>query len=147
MSKPNLSREQKYRARATYVDGHRFASQREAHRYQELMLAQKATAITDLVLQPRFALLVGTATIGHYVADFQYRDPKEGVVVEDAKGFQTPLYRWKKRHFEAQYGNKIREVWTVTIALSIMIPVSFVIGVFVGLRVADALTALEEEEA
>jgi hypothetical protein len=26
------------------------------------------------------------------------------------KGFKTPLYRWKKKHVEAQYGITIREV-------------------------------------
>jgi hypothetical protein len=31
-------------------------------------------------------------------------------VVEDVKGFKTPLYRWKKKHFEAQHGIQIREI-------------------------------------
>ncbi len=44
------------------------------------------------------------------VADFSYTDTRTGlVVVEDVKGFKTPLYRWKKRHVEAQYGFRILE--------------------------------------
>ena len=31
-------------------------------------------------------------------------------VVEDVKGFKTPLYRWKKKHVEAQYGITVTEV-------------------------------------
>jgi hypothetical protein len=31
-------------------------------------------------------------------------------VVEDVKGMRTPMYRWKKKHVEAQYGITITEV-------------------------------------
>jgi hypothetical protein len=31
-------------------------------------------------------------------------------VVEDVKGFKTELYRWKKKHVEAQYGIEIVEI-------------------------------------
>ena len=49
--------------------------------------------------------------IGVYRADFKYHD-KETMpyVVEDVKGFATALYRWKKKHVEAQYGIVIREI-------------------------------------
>lgn len=56
--------------------------------------------------------------LGKYVADFRYQEKglsaseneRWHVVVEDVKGFKTPLYRWKKRHVEAQYGITIREL-------------------------------------
>lgn len=43
------------------------------------------------------------------VPDYQdyFEDGK--FVVEDCKGMKTPLYLWKRRHFEIQYGVKIRE--------------------------------------
>lgn len=54
--------------------------------------------------------------VGHYVADFVYLEPEPGVrpvkwrlVVEDAKGWKTDTYKWKKRHVKAQYGIEIRE--------------------------------------
>lgn len=111
----------KYKAKRTTVDGVTFHSQKEARRYQELKLLQKAGEIQDLTLQPSFDLVVGLdigmddallKKIGTYVADFQYTDrmqPGCPLVVEDVKGFKTPLYRWKKKHVEAQYGIQIRE--------------------------------------
>lgn len=116
----------KYGAIKQTVDGITFHSKREASRYCELKLLEKAGQIARLTLQQRFELCapktnlrgdVNSAdwmmTIGRYVADFCYDELTPGVtrfVVEDAKGFKTPLYRWKKKHFEAQYGIEIREV-------------------------------------
>ena len=49
--------------------------------------------------------------IGHYVADFAYVDERTGQrVIEDVKGVKTAMYRWKKKHTEAQYGITITEV-------------------------------------
>jgi hypothetical protein len=103
----------KYGAKSTTVDGIRFASQKEAQRYQGLKLLERAGEIENLVLQPSFTLDVGNAAapIGKYKADFEYFDKRTNqLVVEDVKGFKTPLYRWKKKHVEAQYGIRIVEV-------------------------------------
>ena len=100
----------KYSAEQTTVDGIKFSSKKEAKRYSELMLLQEAGEISDLTLQPRYPLRVRGIKIGEYVADFRYRDKASFLVVEDVKGFKTPLYKWKKRHFEAQYGVKITEI-------------------------------------
>lgn len=113
----------KYNAIPTTVDGIRFASKREARRYLELKLLQKAGQISDLKLQPRFPLMAASTTgtvagalrelpvIGHYVADFAYVDERTGQrIIEDVKGVKTAMYRWKKKHTEAQYGITITEV-------------------------------------
>jgi hypothetical protein len=133
----------KYHNRVAAVDGHRFASQREARRYAELRVLERAGVIRDLELQPEFLLYVavldstpvlpatkiadalrsfnttkgaglglvaGLQPVGSYFADFCYRDAAGAIVVEDAKGFQTPLYRFKRRMVEAQYGIVIQEV-------------------------------------
>ena len=106
----------KYHAQPLVLDNIRFASTKEAHRYQELKLLERAGQIFNLRLQPRYELRVplengSTFQVGAYVADFAYWDlPKRQVVVEDVKGFKTPLYRWKKKHVEAQYGVQILEV-------------------------------------
>ena len=52
----------------------------------------------------------GQSEIGKYIADFEFYLPNGTRVVEDAKGVRTALYRWKKRHVEAQYGITIVEV-------------------------------------
>jgi hypothetical protein len=106
------ARRSKYGAVATVVDNIRFASQAEARRYGELKLLEKAGEICALQCQVRYPLFVGphNAWIGSYVADFSYTIAGEPLVIEDVKGFKTPLYRWKKKHVEAQYGVTIREV-------------------------------------
>jgi hypothetical protein len=109
----------KYHAQPTYVHGFRFASKSEARRYHELLLLGIAGEIRDLELQPRFDLHVADVRVATYVADFRYQE-RRGIdtvfgcdrwrdVIEDRKGMKTPVYRMKKKHFEAEYGVQIRE--------------------------------------
>jgi hypothetical protein len=104
----------KYGAVKTEIDGHTFASKHEATRYLELKALVAAGEITGLELQPQFPLSVQTpdgttVTIGRYLGDFAYQ--KDGQrVIEDAKGMRLPLYIWKKRHAELQYGIAVVEV-------------------------------------
>jgi hypothetical protein len=103
----------KYGAVKTTVDGITFHSKKEAARYQELKRLASVGVIHGLELQPEFGLhaINGGKSIGVYRADFSYTDTITGTpVVEDVKGMKTPLYRWKKKHVEAQYGIQIREV-------------------------------------
>ena len=44
----------KYRNRKTLVDGIQFDSQKEANRYQELILMERAGLIRSIELQPRY---------------------------------------------------------------------------------------------
>ena len=106
----------KYNAKRTTVHGTTFASQREAKRYCELLLLEKAGEIQHLELQPVYPIEVRGALICRYVADFRYREKplRTGssgqVVVEDVKGMKTPVYRLKKKLIAALYGIQIREV-------------------------------------
>ena len=34
----------------------------------------------------------------------------DALTTEDVKGVRSPLYRWKKKHFQAEYGRPIFEV-------------------------------------
>jgi hypothetical protein len=111
-----MSQRSKYGAVPTVLDGVRFASKREAARYATLKLLERAGEIKELELQPRFPLYVCRRQNGElhkvcdYVADFQYREGRDGVlVVEDSKGMRTPTYRLKAKMFTAQYGLEIRE--------------------------------------
>jgi Protein of unknown function (DUF1064) len=112
-------RSNKYRAIPTRVDGIRFDSKKEAHRYAELLLLEKAGEIHDLERQPVFALFTVRETtgefheVGVYRADFRYRRGPTGVlVVEDVKSTatKTAVYRLKKRIVEAAYGITVSEV-------------------------------------
>lgn len=112
-----LGRRHKYGAKPTTVDGIRFASKREAKRYGELKLLERAGLISCLELQPRFPFtLRGTFSneakhIFTYVADFSYLDHDgTGIVVEDVKGVRTEVYKLKRKLIEEQYGITITEV-------------------------------------
>jgi len=96
----------KYRNQKTISDGIVFDSKKEAIRYAELKLLEKAKEISDLELQPRFTLLPSYKRDGktirkiEYVADFRYREPDGTVVIEDVKSAITkknPVYMLKKK--------------------------------------------------
>lgn len=105
----------KYGAVKVTVDGITFDSKKEARRYHELKLLQKAGEIHALEIQvpyliPVTNLSTGSVTqVGRYDADFRYWQGGE-VVVEDVKGVRTPVYRLKKKLVEAIYGIQIREI-------------------------------------
>ena len=108
-------RRHKYGAKRAEVDGHKFDSKAEARRYGELKMLEKAGKIVGLKVHPKFGLRVdmgrrGKTEIGFYEADFHYLSEGGEAVVEDVKGVRTPIYRWKKKHFEAEYGIEITEV-------------------------------------
>ena len=102
-------RRNKFGAKKTVVDGITFDSQREAKRYSELKLLQRAGQISHLELQPAFKLSVGDRPVRFasgrqavYRADFAYWDGKKRVV-EDAKGFRTAEYKLKRAIVEAMH--------------------------------------------
>lgn len=99
----------KYRAVKTEVDGQVFHSRKEARRYQELRLLERAGKITLLATQVRFPLDVEGVRIGTFIADFTYDDEHGNVVVEDCKGMVTPYYRLKYKLMLAIYRIKIFE--------------------------------------
>lgn len=102
----------KYGAKKAVVDGIPFDSRREARRYQQLRLLERAGQIRDLELQPVFRLhALGGGEVAKYIADFRYVDVPTGhTVIEDAKGVRTAVYRLKRRLVLAEYGISVREV-------------------------------------
>ena len=105
-----MRRQNKYGAKATILEGRRFASRREARRDQDLKLLEAAGEIHSLRLQVPYSLRVGSIEIGKYVADFVYFERAlDREIIEDCKGYRTAMYKWKKRHFEAEYKTELRE--------------------------------------
>ncbi|HKY87628.1 MAG TPA: DUF1064 domain-containing protein [Pseudorhodoplanes sp.] len=101
----------KYRNVPTEVDGIKFASKREARRYAELKMLEKAGAISDLRLQPRYPLTVNGLHVCTMVGDFEYLDNEtERVVTEDAKGVRTRDFINKAKLFHALYGREVQLV-------------------------------------
>ena len=99
----------KYRAQPTVIDEIRFASKREATRYQDLKVMEQLGLISGLELQPAYPIIVDRMKVCTYKADFRYIE-NGALVVEDAKGMKTPVYRLKKKLMKALYGIEIREV-------------------------------------
>jgi len=108
----------KYKSRKTTVDGIVFDSAKEARRYQELRLLNKAGQIRNLHRQFDFELqTVGSDrrvhVVAYYIADFVYHErTAEGAwvrVVEDCKGYRTAMYRLKAKWLKLQDGITIRE--------------------------------------
>lgn len=107
----------KYNSKKTVLDGQVFDSKKEANRYQELLLLEKAGVIKNLSRQVKFVLIPSqrddTGKVIErecsYKADFTY---EEGIktVVEDVKGYRTKEYIIKRKLMLYQYGIRIREV-------------------------------------
>lgn len=112
----DLPPESKYRNEPTEVDGIRFDSIKEASRYQELRLLEKAGYITRLVCdkrQLRFPLEVNGLLVCVYEADFMYIRCEDGQqVVEDVKSSFTAknsVYRLKRKLMKAIKGIEVLE--------------------------------------
>ena len=76
----------KYNARKVTIDGIAFDSKKEAARYRDLKLMQRAGEIRGLQLQVEYELIPKQAgeRACNYIADFVYQDVRTGeTVVED----------------------------------------------------------------
>lgn len=93
----------------TRVGALTFDSRREARRYQELLLLERAREISDLHLQVEIQLqgqkgpiLTETGKVMTYRADFRYFDHRTMQTVhEDAKGHPTDVFKMKRAILKA----------------------------------------------
>ena len=117
----------KYGNKKVEIDGQVFDSRKEARRYQELRLLEKAGAIQNLQMQVKFVLIPaqyepdiigkrGGVKRGKlierecsYIADFQYIENGK-LIVEDTKGFRTKDYIIKRKLMLHEYGIRIKEI-------------------------------------
>ncbi len=113
----------KYKNIKTDVNGIKFASKKEANRFDELLIQQKQGLIRDLKLQPSFTLQESYVTTDgkrvraiRYVADFSYMRligvNEWEYVVEDVKckATKTAIYGVKRKLMQQVYGIDIQEV-------------------------------------
>ena len=111
-----MRRPSKYGNRKVTLNGEKFDSSKEARRYGELVLLERAGQISNLKRQVKFGLIPSQYRDGNcieravqYVADFvYYEDGKK--VVEDAKGFRTKDYILKRKLMLYIHGIRIKEV-------------------------------------
>ncbi|MBQ0035556.1 MAG: DUF1064 domain-containing protein [Firmicutes bacterium] len=112
-TKKNLYTRNKFHAVKTKIDGITFDSKKEANRYLELKLLERAKKISNLRLQVPY-VLIEKSKYGQqivYKADFVYfdEDAKE-TVIEDTKGYRTDVYKLKARMMKERYDIVIREI-------------------------------------
>lgn len=106
----------KYKSRKVTVAGITFDSKKEANRYRELVLLERAGRLSNLQRQVKFELIPSQRVNGKvveractYVADFVYLENGRKVV-EDTKGFKTKDYIIKRKLMLWVHGIQIKEV-------------------------------------
>lgn len=120
----------KYQAIKTCVNGIEFDSRKEARRYQELLLLQRAGAILNLRRQVKYILIPAQYEFYErygkkgqelkpgrrllekecaYIADFVYEENGKEIV-EDTKGIKTKDYIIKRKMMLFMKGIRIKEV-------------------------------------
>lgn len=106
----------KYHNTKVKINGEIFDSKKEAARWQELLLLQRAGKISHLNRQVTYTLIPSQYIDGKcversvkYVADFVYHQDGQ-LVVEDTKGMKTPEYVLKRKLMLSVYGIRIKEV-------------------------------------
>lgn len=111
-----MNGQNKYKNNVVVRNGEKFDSAKEARRYGELVLLQRAKVISDLQRQVKFELIPAQKVNGKmveractYVADFVYVENGEKVV-EDTKGFSTKDYIIKRKLMLYVHGIRIREM-------------------------------------
>jgi hypothetical protein len=92
----------KFGAVKTVVDGLRFDSKKEARRWSELKALEQAKMITGLERQVSIPIYVSGVKVCTYRADFCYQQDGEHVV-EDAKGFETDVFKLKWKMVKLLY--------------------------------------------
>lgn len=111
---PPKPKQAKYRNKKTEVDNRIFDSKKEANRYLELRMAEKAGKIRDLRTQYVYTFVIDGIYVGKYTADFVYNEHDGSEwrrVVEDAKSSptRTEAYQLRKKLMLAIHGVTIRE--------------------------------------
>jgi hypothetical protein len=99
-------RRNKYNNIPTIIHGIKFPSKREAARYSELVLLQTAKKIDYFLRQVPFYLPGGVI----YRVDFQIFYPDGHVRYEDVKGYETQIFKIKKKLVESLYPVRIELV-------------------------------------
>lgn len=106
----------KYHNKKVTFDGEIFDSKKEASRFIELRLLERAGKIQELRRQVEFELIPSQKLNGKtierkcsYRADFVYSENGK-TIVEDTKGFRTKEYIIKRKLMLYIHGIKIKEV-------------------------------------
>ena len=129
MAKQWYQKKNKYGNKPVTIDGIRYDGLNESRRHAFLKLMEKAGEISNLRYHVKFELIpaitkeeivhlktkdkIVTKTIQsarYYEADFVYLNKKGEEIVEDFKGKETELFKFKAALFFYKYGKHIKTV-------------------------------------
>lgn len=122
----------KYHSKKVIIGDEVFDSKKEAKRYQELLLLERAGEISNLQRQVKYVLIPAQKEPSNkvytrgknkgyckpgkvlerecsYVADFVYTEDGK-TIVEDSKGFRTKEYIIKRKLMLYMHGIRIKEI-------------------------------------
>lgn len=100
------TRSNKFNNTRVALDGINFDSILESKTYLFLKGFVANKNDLELYIKPRYELFNLKGRSYCYVPDFGLKDKKENrAVVLDSKGFQTPFFKWKEKHFNSVYPN------------------------------------------
>ena len=123
----------KYHSVKVVYDGIEFHSKKEAQRYQQLKLMERAGFIANLQRQVKYELIPAQYIDGKcveravtYTSDFEYDEMVPlrqrsvmvdanarmpgGHIVEDVKGMRTDVYKIKRKLMLLKHGIRIQEM-------------------------------------
>lgn len=107
----------KYRNIKTTIDGIKFDSKKEAERYKELKLLERAGEIKYLQLQKEFVVVPESELYKEvvYKADFVYTEIKTNKrIIEDVKGYRKgtayTIFKIKQKLMYHIYGLEVVEI-------------------------------------
>lgn len=130
-----MKKQSKYFSRKVTVNGVEFSSQKEANRYCELRLLERAGKIKNLKIQVPFIIIPTqyenyirytpkrktpkkakrvVEKMAKYIADFTYDTDDGEYVVEDAKGYKDSvayeLFVLKRKLMYLVHGIRVKEI-------------------------------------
>lgn len=98
-----LRRGSKYNSKSVVYEGTQFHSKKEAAYAAELDLRKKAGDIKSWERQVKISLDVNDHHIANYYCDFKVTNKDGSIEFHEVKGFETEVYRLKRKILEATF--------------------------------------------
>lgn len=96
-------KQNKYNAKSIYYKGEFYHSKKEAAYAMELDLRVKAKEVIRWERQVKISLDIGDYHITNYFVDFRVYLKNGDIELTEVKGFETEIYRLKRKLLEAIY--------------------------------------------
>lgn len=99
----NYYKKTKYKNKKTVYNGNKYDSKKEAKYAYQLNLRLRAKDIKKWQRQVRMPIYINNKKICVYILDFKITHNDNSIEFVDVKGFETDVFKLKKKMFEAYY--------------------------------------------